>query len=151
MAKPEGPQRWISTGETITLKGPFDLGKVPGQVVLPEGEHGIVGLSCNMYRRELNYRAHIVERGSILDGTGAVYERPIASFRVKAGEVSDIGSLQIATGRLPNAGFFGPRAGFVATAVPTPEPWLQNLAERSPQLYSARVVRPMIVPGEPRS
>lgn len=147
LARPDGSGRWVSTSSSAYLKGGFDLDKVPGQVALPAGEYGIVGLRCSQPYRNRSYFARAAQRGSILDGSGAVYDKPIATFAVAAGEVSDLGSLRLGTARLGSAGPFGSNGSFVAAVSPTPEPWLQNLAQSNPGLYGARIARPMVVPA----
>jgi hypothetical protein len=137
-------------GQWVTLKAPLDLKQVPSRIELPAGEYGIVGVACGNPRGgSTNYYARVAKRGSIIDGTGAVYEKPIAEFRVDPGEVVDIGSLRLA--RAPRSpptlaerlAPGGPPGAFVGVVTPIPAAWLKNLAEEDPKLFAARVVRPM--------
>jgi len=132
LAQQDESGRWVR-GEDVTLKGMLDLRKLPAQIVLPAGEYGISELACHAYKRIHTYHARIAERGSIWTGSGRVYERPFATFKVSAGEVVDIGSV-----RVPLA-----RNGFVAVVTPIPEAWLATLAEENPSLHSTRILRPM--------
>lgn len=133
--------RW----DSVTLKSGFEMKQqVPSRVELPAGHYGIVGLHCAGYRQNSNYNTRVAKRGSIVDGSGTVFERPFAEFDVRAGEVVDIGSLRLPSKETPRQ-MFGPRQGFfipVVTAIP--DEWLKNLAEADPHLYQARVVRPML-------
>jgi len=139
---------------TVTLQGAFDFQKVPSRIELPAGEYGIVRVSCDRDRGlGANYRARIAKRGSIIDGSGAVYEQPIAVFTVAPGEVVDIGSLSFASRPrpapiptvLPRIG--SPPGAFAGVVSPIPDLWLKNLAEADPGLYEARIQRPMKAPG----
>ena len=98
LAKPESG-RYVNTGQIITLKGPFDLSKVPAQVTLPAGDYGIVRLRCTQPYNNRSFSARIAQRGSLLDGSGTVYEAPIVTFKVVAGEVTDVGSLRLPASR----------------------------------------------------
>jgi hypothetical protein len=136
---------------TITLKGALDLQQVPSRIELPAGEYGIVGLTCTNARgHQSNYNARIAKRGSIIDGSGAVYEKPIAEFTVAPGEVVDIGSLRLSNQPRPTPATFaenmrpgGPPGAFIGIVAPIPDLWLKNLAGEDPKLFEARVVRPM--------
>jgi hypothetical protein len=75
-------------------------------------------------------------------------ERSIATFRVGAGEVVDIGSLQVIEGEIGKTVFGKPIRGFAAAVTQIPEPWLQSLAENSPYLFKARILRPMSLPAQ---
>jgi hypothetical protein len=132
-------------GQMVTLKGPFDMRPIPSRVELPAGEYGIVGLHCSGPRHRQNYHARVAKRGSIIDGSGRVYEQPIAKFKVGPGEVVDIGSLRLPTrrGGGGTTPLGGPIHSFVAVVTPIPEDWLKGLAEADPKLFEARVVRPM--------
>jgi hypothetical protein len=133
LAKPNGAGRYV-WDESVVLKGLMDFAeKTPSQIVLPAGEYGIVQLRCGLPRRNRIFNARVAVRGSILDNSGTTFERPIATFKVGVGEVVDIGSLRLPTGR----------AGFIPVVTPIPEPWLNNLAISRPDLYKNRVVRPM--------
>jgi len=124
--------RWVR-GENVILKGMLDLRKLPAQIVVPAGEYGFGELACTAYKRVHTYHARIAERGSIWDGSGRVYAKPFATFKVSPGEVVDIGSLRLPVGR----------SGFVAVVTPIPEAWLATLAAENPSLYQARTVRLM--------
>jgi len=138
---------------TVTLQGALDFQKVPSRIELPAGEYGIVRVSCVRERGGANYNARIAKRGSIIDGSGAVYEQPIAAFTVAPGEVVDIGSLSFASRPRPAPTPTAlPRIGsspgaFAGVVSPIPDLWLKNLAEADPRLYEARIARPMKAAG----
>jgi hypothetical protein len=137
-------------GQRITLKAPFDLKQIPSRIELPAGAYGIVGLSCGHPRgNSSSYMARATKSGSIIDGGGTVYEKPIAQFTVAPGEVVDIGSLRLTSvprstptlaERLRPG---GPPGAFLGVVSTIPEAWLKNLAEEDPKLFEARVVRLM--------
>jgi hypothetical protein len=132
-------------GQTITLKAPFDLKQIPSRVEVPAGEYGIVRLACGHPRGNSSYfNARVAKRGSIIDGSGAIFEKPFAQFTVAPGEVVDIGSLRLPSRGNPTPTFGGPRGFFIPIVTPIPDEWLKNLAEEDPNIYAARVVRPMI-------
>jgi hypothetical protein len=115
--------------------------KVPSQITLPTGDYGIVGLRCDHGGSSRTmYVARLVQRGNLIGGNGAIYERPIATFKVGVGEVVDIGSLRLPTRR--GSGFLS-NSQFVGVVTAIPEPRLANLAAANPALVQARVVRPM--------
>ena len=76
-----------------------------------------------------------------------MYDRPIAIFKVGPGEVVDAGSLRVIE-RRGQATLFEPTGSFSVTVTPTPDLLLQNLAERNPHLFKARVVRLMVAPAQ---
>jgi hypothetical protein len=135
------------------LKGPFDLFmEMPSQIILTPGDYGIVGLSCSAHKREEKYFAKYARRpaGSV----GIAYEQPIVKFSVGPGEVVDIGSLRLPSRRVAPKNLIemlGPARGeFAAVVQPIPDAALQKLASKSPNLFNARVVRPMTVPQQTR-
>lgn len=138
-------------GQTVTLKAPFDLKQIPSRIEVPAGEYGIVRLACVHPRGNSSYfNAKVAKRGSIMDGSGTVFEQPIAVFTVAPGEVVDIGSLRLSRqprSTTPTLGERlapgGPPGAFIGLVTPIPDLWMKNLAEDDPKLYEARVVRPM--------
>ncbi len=140
LAKPQ-PSGHYAEAEWINLKFVNNRPKEPSQIVLAAGDYGFVELECQGVQRRV-YAARVV---------GSVYERPIATFNVQAGEVVDIGSLQLPA-RLVGA-YGWKRPIFNAVVTPIPELWLQNLAASNPNLHSARVTRLMKVPppGPPQN
>jgi hypothetical protein len=128
-------------GERLNIKSAYEFDQVPSQVMLSPGEYGIVELTCIRYRYRASVAAPVRERGSVWDGSGRVYERPIVSFKVGNGEVVDIGSLRMM--RSPGVG----RSGLTAVVAPIPDPLLQNLAAKNPELMKARISRPMVGGG----
>jgi hypothetical protein len=133
VARPDGEGRWVR-GQEHTVKGVFDFGPQPSQMILPPGEYGIVHLTCHQGRRKRHYVSKVAERGSIWDNSGAKYDHPFATFRVGEGEVVDIGSLAIATGQARDASG-NTRAIFVGVVRPIPERFLGNLAAKNPMLF----------------
>ena len=141
LAQPDESGRYVYVrGGSVALRAAFDEKNLPSQLVLPAGDYGIVNLSCSAPYRNRVYNARVVEQGRMFDRSGTVYEKPIATFKVGAGEVVDIGSL-----RLPSRPVSGSsRREFIGVVTAIPEPFLKNLAEKNPQLYQQRVVRPMM-------
>ena len=112
-----------------------------GVLALPPGRYGIIALNCP---RE-TYTAKLSERRDIFLGLGDIYDKPIATFEVNAGEVVDIGHLELITGR---SGAWGARSyKFAAVATPMAPAVLQKLAENYPDIYAARVTRLMTTPN----
>jgi hypothetical protein len=122
----------------------------PGQLKIPAGNYAIVELSS----------ALITASFPVLRGEGNVYQsqdakadwasghmawdRALATFKVEAGEVVDIGHIHVRAGATQSAGP-GRRTGVFAVKVgPMPEQALKNLAERNPDLARARIVRTMV-------
>ena len=129
------------------LKLPQDSAQLPGQITLPAGHYGIVELKA---LDEINYaarkgrRREYIARNMTLEGPllTKVYERPIATFTVEAGEVVDIGNIQVIDGPTQQ-GLFDQKGSFAVKVGPMPEALLKNLADRSPALAKARVMRTM--------
>jgi hypothetical protein len=150
LAQPDASGRYVAGG-LINLKFIYDRPKLlPSQITLPAGDYGFVALKCDRAYANRFYTARVTQAGNILDGSGAIYEQPIATFTVGPGEVVDIGSLQLPS--RPNPALWGLNSVFNAVVVPIPEPWLQTLATNNPKLYSMRVTRLMKTPanGQPR-
>jgi hypothetical protein len=137
LAHPDASGRYVQIAP-INLDGTSGP-KVPSQVALPAGDYGIVGLTC-IASSGSRFNAKVERPGSPFTGTGAVYARPIATFKVGVGEVVDIGSLRLSV--RPTGGPFSPR-GFVAVVAPMPEERLSNLAAANPKLMQERKTRLM--------
>jgi hypothetical protein len=150
LAQPDASGRYVA-GELINLKLIIHRPKLPSQITLPAGDYGFVALKCDRAYANRFYTGRVTQAGNILDGSGAIYEQPIATFTVRPGEVVDIGSLQLPS--RPNPALWGLNSVFNAVVVPIPEPWMQTLAANNPTLYSMRVTRLMKTPanGRPRS
>ena len=141
LAKPVMSGRSIDIGRTVPLKGSSDPATRPGAAVLPAGEYGIVRFTCEGPDGTRVFAAKQVEAGSFMDGSGAVYEAPLATFRVGPGEIVEGGSVRLAA-----AG----TSGRVSVAIaPMPEGWLQSVPSRYASFAGARVARPLGVPGAP--
>lgn len=146
LAKPNARGRYeVTRGHLI--KSSSDSAQLPGQITLAAGQYGIVELSIAdeldgviRTHRSRSYKA----RNMTLEGPllMKVYERPMATFTINAGEVVDIGSIQVFEGPVQQS-IFGQKGSFAIKVAPTPEAVLKNLAERSPALANARVVRTM--------
>jgi hypothetical protein len=136
LAQPDGSGRWVH-GPRVYLRTMYDP-QLP--ITLPPGEYGIVELKCKRGNRELFFNRPYAKHGSIIDGGGTLWDRPIASFTVGSGEVVDVGSLRVA--RPPSSSFLRtePAVGAVA---PTPQAWLNMLAIKNPGLIERRIIRPM--------
>jgi hypothetical protein len=149
LAKPDTFGRYAEA-EWINVKFVTNRPKEPSQIALVAGDYGFVEFECQGGQKRV-YAARIVQLGNPLDRSGSVYERPIATFNVQAGEVVDIGSLQLAARRVGAYGW--QTSAFSAVVTPMPELWLQNLAAGKPNLHSARVTRLMKVPppGPPQN
>ena len=142
VAHPDGKGRWVRTNDA-TVKGLFDIDAQPSQMILPPGEYEIVHLTCERGRQHHHYVSRVAERASILTMSGSIYDRPFATFKVGEGEVVDIGSLAIATGRARDADG-RERSVFAGIVAPIPERFLRTLEAKNPTLYNARVARPMV-------
>jgi hypothetical protein len=119
----------------------------PTEVQLPAGDYGIVELDCESGPNHQVFMARATKRGNLLNGDGAVFDRPIATFSVRAGEFVDVGSLRLpswSTGK-----FFGPQAEFKAYATPIEDAVVAKLALAKPAIYAHRVQRLMITPDKP--
>ena len=144
LAQPNEAGQFVS-GPTVTLRHPFAVKQAPGNFEVPAGEYGFVHLRCQTGNQGRNYNARIAKRGSVLDGTKTIYEAPIAKFTVRPGEVVDIGSLRLPSRPIRATGLFqAPKSEFMAIITPMPDEWLKKLAEAEPELYKARIVRPMM-------
>jgi hypothetical protein len=141
LAQPDASGRYVH-GDLVSLRGFYDP-KVPSQLTLPAGDYAIVQLTCLIGKRSIHYNARVVQRGSILDASGTIYDRPIATFKVGTGEVVDIGSVRLPSKTTPGGFFRAPRSEFIAIVTPIPAEWLAALAEGNPKLIQDRVVRPM--------
>lgn len=145
VAHPDASGHYVQ-GEEIALKR---LLNVPGptEVQLPAGDYGIVELTCERRPNPQVFRAHATQRGNILTGDGAIFDRPIATFTVRAGEFIDVGSLHFqswSTGKL-----FGPQAEFKAYATPIDEAFITKRALAKPAVYAHRVQQLMITADKP--
>jgi hypothetical protein len=140
----------VGAGSGCSAQGGFDLERLPSQAIVPAGEHGVVQFRCSRYKYNGLYNAKLLQPGR--DGSRPIYERPIVTFKVGPGEVVDIGSVILPSKTTLEGGFMGNlRNEFIAAVQPMPEPLLQNLAQSYPNLFKARVVRPMMVPPPVRS
>lgn len=141
LAKPVMSGRSIDIGRTVALKGGSDPASRPGAAVLPAGEYGIVRFTCDGPDGTRVFAAKQVEAGSFMDGSGAVYEAPLVSFRVGPGEIVEGGSVRLAATGV---------SGRVSVAIaPMPEGWLQSVPSRYASFAGARVARPLALPGSP--
>lgn len=149
IARPNGSGRWVYT-EQMNLKFLNNFKDMPSQIVLDAGEYAIVDLLCEFYRSNRYYGAKAAEPGNILTGVQAIFDRPIVTFSVGAGEVVDIGTIELPT--RTEGPFLLARNVFNAVVKPLPEPYLKKLAEMKPNIYAARIVRLAKVPPpvEPR-
>jgi hypothetical protein len=142
LAQRDASGRWVQH-QRADLRGLYDP-QVPSVIKLAAGEYGIVQLMCMVGNRRNFFNARVAQRGSILDGSGAIWERPIATFKVGSGEVVDIGSLRLPTRPGASSGFLRREPdSFIGVVTPIPEAWLNNLAIANPKLTKDRIVRPM--------
>jgi hypothetical protein len=140
LAQPDASGRWVH-GDLVTLRGMYDP-QVPTVVTLPAGEYGIVQLMCMVGNKRSFFNTRVAQRGSVLDGSGMIWERPIATFKVGSGEVVDIGSLRLPT-RPSSTGSPSEPSTFIGVVTPLPEACLNNLAIANPKLIQNRIIRPM--------
>jgi hypothetical protein len=151
-ARPNEKGRYIGW-RSFQIKEHGGASATPGQLKIPAGNYAIVELSS----------ALITASFPLLQGEGNVYQsqdakadwasghmawdRALATFKVEAGEVVDIGHIHVRarqTERTPS----GQRRGLFTVKVgPMPEHALKNLAERNPDLARARIVRTMVAPA----
>lgn len=131
-------------GQTVVLRHTLAFTKTPAAVELPAGEYGFVQLRCQQGRDVTTFNARVAKQGSLFNGPKTTYVAPIAKFNVQAGEVVDIGSLRLPTRQVGEAKLFEmPKHVFTPVITPIPDEWLKKLAEAEPELYQARIVRPM--------
>jgi hypothetical protein len=144
LARRDDAGQWVRGDAYTTLRGVFDSPGLPSQLVLPAGEYGIVRLNCRggSVWNNRGYYVKQLTRGSIVDGSGATFDKPMATFKVLPGEVVDIGSLRLPS-TPPRIVPGGITAEFVGVVAPMPEAYLQNLAAKNPDIYQRRVTRPM--------
>lgn len=152
LAQPDASGRYVRVKE-VTLKGPHDFEyahqKIPNRIVLPPGDYGFAQFKCAEARTTRALAAPIVQRGSVFDGSGTVYARPIVAFTVGPGEVVDIGSVLLPKHTPYRRDVMGEKyeSNYVPVIKPIPPSWLENLAATDAALHRARVVRPMTVLG----
>jgi hypothetical protein len=150
LAQPDASGRYVRIKD-VMLKRPHDFQhsfqKVPTKLELPPGDFGFVEFKCVEARQTRTQSAPIAERRGPFSNTGPIYSRPIAAFKVEAGEVVDIGSLVLPK-HVPIRRDLPELARphkFTAAVQPIPKRWLDNLAASDQALFQARVVRPMTV------
>ena len=146
VAHPDADGHYVRA-EEIALKRILNRPGMPTEVQLPAGDYGIVELDCESGPDHRVFMARATKQGNILTGEGTVYDRPIATFSVRAGEFVDIGSLRLpswSTGK-----FFGPQAEFKAYALPIDDIIVAQLALAKPAIYSQRVQRLMTTADAP--
>jgi hypothetical protein len=112
----------------------------PSRLALTPGRYGITSLKCP---RE-TYVAQATERRDILLGIGDIFDKPLATFDVSAGEVVDVGHLEVMEGR---SRVTGRSYTFSTVAMPMPPSMLQKLAENYPELHKVRITRLMGTPN----
>jgi len=135
LARPNARGHYEAT-RSYQLKIEQDSSQLPGQLTLPAGHYGIVDLTVEdnidyaaRRMRSRGYHASDMKlEGPLLN---QVYERPIATFSVEAGEVVDIGSLQLIDGPVQRDLFVN-RGSFAVKVTPMSEIVIKNLKERSP-------------------
>lgn len=147
LAKPDGSGRYAQA-EWVNVKFITNRPKEPSQIVLAAGDYGFVELECQGAQKQV-YAAQRVRLGNPVDRSGSVYERPIATFSIKAGEIVDVGSLQLPSRQVGPYG--GQRPVFNAVVTPMPDLYLQNLAASKPNIHGARVARLMKAPPPSRT
>jgi hypothetical protein len=149
LAQRDASGRWVQ-GKSIILKEMFDSQQTPSQIELPAGAYGISHLGC-VARRQA-FSSHIVDKPTMFDrNRPIIIDKPFATFKVLPGEVVDIGSLRMPHGVARQSDGTAARRSdwsikhvFIGAVTPTPEVGLRSLAEKNPELYRRRVVRPMV-------
>ena len=144
VAHPDGSGRYVR-GEEIALKRILNRANAPIEVHLPAGDYGIVGLECRTGNQHRIFNMRAAERGNILTGEGAIYDHPIATFSVHAGEFVDVGSLQL---QLQRPGALFQPGEFSTYVVPNRDAVIRDLAAKKPAVYSHLVRRLMVTPGQ---
>ena len=139
LVRKDASGQWVQTQKPM-LKGAADIRMIPSQIVLPAGGWGFVQLICG---RNHYGGGRMVKRGDIWDNTGAIWDKPFATFTVNAGEVVNIGSLRLPSRTIQDKERGGTRNVFIGVVTATPAEWLENLAKVSPDIYNARVTRHM--------
>jgi hypothetical protein len=144
LAQKDEQNRWVPKASSPVVDPTILHGdtRAPSAVTLPPGEYGIVNFYCAVKKRA--FAARIASRPTFWDRSKPFfYEKPIATFKVRPGEVVDIGSIKLPGGiRRDKDG--NQKEVFVGVVTPTSEAALRALAERSPDFYARRMSRPMV-------
>jgi hypothetical protein len=128
--------------ERYVIKSFYNATELPSQLELSAGEHHIVSVTCRN-----GARYSIVSAGSATSGffmKETIYLRPIASFTLQAGEVVNVGSIQMSS--LMVEGLNRGSAGIVITDLPAP--MLQEIKTQRPNLAAVMQTRFMVKVGK---
>ena len=136
-----------ASGEEIVIGTMLGKKNEPSAVALPAGRYGFQVFRCRLGVKTLIFGGHLRERHNILTGVGDVSD-PIATFTVKPHEVVDIGYLMIGKGPPGKVTLFGRQQTFNVAVRPMPPEFLREFAKDRPNLFKARVVRPMSAPKQ---
>lgn len=130
------------TGRWRVVRGYVNVIGLTGEAKLPPGNYAIVEVTAPPIRmqsglmyRYVTYQCRAGEPTYETPLLYPAYDKAIATFTVKPGEVVDIGTLRVRASDKT----------CVAQVGPTPATKFKELAEKQPALYKARVVRPMTV------
>lgn len=151
-ARPNEKGRYIGW-RSFQIKEHGGSAAAPGQLKIPAGSYAIVELSSALITASFpvllgeseRYRSQVAT-ADWASGHMA-WDRALATFKVEAGEVVDIGHVQVRAGPTENVGVGRRRGSFTVKVGPMPEQALKNLAERNPDLARARIVRTMVAPA----
>jgi hypothetical protein len=144
LAQKDEQNRWVprTNKPVVNLSILYGDTRAPSSVLLPPGEYGIVNFYCAAKKRA--FAARIATKPTFWDrNIPLTYEKPIATFKVLPGEVVDIGSIKL-PGGIGRDKDGNRKEVFIGVVTPTPEAALRALAEKSPDYYARRVIRPMV-------
>jgi hypothetical protein len=151
LARPNEKGRYIGW-RSFQIKEHGGASASPGQLKIPAGSYAIVELSSALVTASFPVQRG---EGNVYQSQDAApdwasghmaWDRALATFKVEAGEVVDIGHIQVRAGPTQSAAFGHRRGSFTVKVGPMPEQALKNLAERNPDLARARIIRTMVAP-----
>jgi hypothetical protein len=113
------------------------------EINVPAGTYGIVSLGCGTSHQHSTWQAKVISRDGLFSVDSIVYEKPLAVFDVKPGEVVNIGSIRPLTTQ-PGMGW---RTGsFVSIIEPLPSEVMARFQAARPDLAAVMVTRLMRAP-----
>jgi hypothetical protein len=109
------------------------------------GTYGIVSLECGTSHQHSTWQAKVISRDGLFSVDSVVYEKPLAVFDVKPGEVVNVGSIRPLTTQ-PGMGW---RTGsFVSVIEPLPPEVMARFQAARPDLAAIMVTRLMRSPDD---
>jgi hypothetical protein len=110
------------------------------EINVPAGTYGIVELECGTSHQHSSWHSKVISRDGLFSVDSVVYEKALAIFDVKPGEVVNIGSIRPLTTQ-PGMGW---RTGsFVSIIEPLPAEVMARFQAARPDLAAVMVTRLM--------